>query len=517
MKMLPPVNDVLRSELIAAIIGALLVIPQAISFSFLAGVEPEYGLYCAIFMGLLTSLIGKSPVISGPNTAVAILVGTTLIQFADRGSAQYASYLALLTAMVTLFQFAFYTFKWHRIFDYINPVTIKAISTCVGILIIASSLNGLIGAPSGGSRTFWQKLVAFPDQLAFFNPYVFAVAITTICSGLITKVIWPKYYLAIALVCGLGAGLLIDQLYSRDISQMARLSLIEIELMPFHLPLLAETGLARIKELLLPAAAIAYLGLSQTLVIAKGIEATPGIADIAVPKKWRPLLVSQISLRREVLAQAVGNLSSVFLGAYAGSGSFNRTMVNLAVGSKTKLAGIFSAVFVWLFIMVFAPYLAVLPMAVIDGSLFIVGVAMIKPKEIGPILGHSRERWLFIIVIATLLFMGLTAGIAVALVLSIGGLALATSRIHWQQEGGEHLVRGHYNYVTAREFEHRLATQFTGKSAKQLAATTLDLSGLITEDSSHIAPLAELLRPYRAKGLRVIDPASAGQLKETTT
>lgn len=506
MKTPPLVNDVLRSEVIAAIIGALLVIPQAISFSILAGVEPEFGLYCAIFMGLLASLIGKSPIISGPNTAVAILIGTTLIQFAERGTSAYTSYLALLTLMVTLFQFAFYAFRWHRIFDYINPVTIKAISTCIGILLIVSSLDGIIGAPSGGSRTFWQKLVAFPGKLEFFNPYVFTVALATICSGLITKVIWPKYYLAIALVCGLGTGLIIDQLYASETTQMARLSFIAIKMMPFHLPELGEVSFERIKELLLPSAAIAYLGLSQTLVIAKGIETTPGITTIDLPSTWRRLLVTKVSLRREVLAQAVGNLSSVFLGAYAGSGSFNRTMVNLAVGSKTKLAGILSAVFVWLFIMVFAKILAVLPMAVIYGSLFIVGIAMIKPREIRPIMARAKEGWLFVTVIATLLFMGLTAGIAVALLLSIAGLALATSRIEWQSSQQKHRARGPYNYVTARDFELHLSSLFTGKSAKQLSATTLDLSGLIVEDSSHMPPLNEVVSPYTTKGLRVISP-----------
>lgn len=501
-----PASDVLRSEVIAAIIGALLVIPQAISFSFLAGVDPEYGLYCAIFMGLLTSLIGKSPIISGPNTAVAILIGTTLAPFAERGSSEYMSYLALLTLMVTIGQFAFYAFRWHRIFDYINPVTIKAISTCIGILLIVSSLDGIIGEPSGGSRTFWQKLVAFPGKLESFNPFVFTVAITTICSGLITEVIWPRYYLAIALVSGLGAGLIIDQFYEPGLTQMARLSFITIEMMPFHLPKLGEVNYPKIKELLVPSAAIAYLGLSQTLVIAKGIEATPDIANVPLAGRWRRLLLTEVSLRREVLAQAVGNLSAVFLGSYAGSGSFNRTMVNLAVGSKTKLAGILSAVFVWLFVMAFAKVLAVLPMAVIYGSLFIVGVAMIKPAEIKPIMSRAKEGGLFIVVIMTLLFMGLTAGIAVALLLSIAGLALATSRIEWHSDGKVHRVRGHYNYVTARDFDRGLAQRFGGATAAQAAAMTLDLSGLMVEDSSHVPPLGEVIAPYRDKGLRVIVP-----------
>lgn len=508
MKMPPLVSDFVRTELIAAIIGALLVIPQAISFSILAGVAPEYGLYCAIFMGLLASLLGKSPIISGPNTAVAILVGTTLIQFAERGTPQYAEYLALLTIMVTAFQFAFYIFRWHRIFDYISPVTIKAISTCIGILLIVSSLDGIIGAPSGGSRTFFEKLVSFPAKLDQLNPFVFVVAIVTIISGLITKISWPKYYLAIALVFGLAAGLIIDQFYAAELSQMTRLSVIAIASQPFHLPQFPTVGSKMIEALILPSAAIAYLGLSQTLVIAKGIEATPGIRAIKLTPRWKPLFLTDISLRREVLAQAVGNLSAVFLGAYAGSGSFNRTMVNLAVGSKTKLAGILSAIFVWLFIMAFADILAILPMAVIYGSLFIVGIAMIKPKDILPIMRRPKDRWLFVVVIATLLFMGLTAGIAVALILSITTLAITTSQVEWHEDLGDGMVmaKGQLNYVTEREFKLTLERLFGGKSRRALGGCQLDLMGLVVEDSPFVSPLPKLLAPYTKKGLRVLLP-----------
>lgn len=492
-----------QTELIAGIIGALLVIPQAISFSILAGVDPEYGLYCTMYMGLIASLLGQSPIISGPNTAVAILVGTTLAQFATPGSGEYTQNLALLTLMVTACQFAFYVFRWHRIFDFISPVTIKAISTCIGILLIVSSLDGVLGVPGQGPQPFYQKLLAIPSKVQLANPYAFCVAATTIVTGLLSKLWWSRYYLPIALVCGLAAGIGIDQFVAADVSQMARLSAITISAMPFHLPDLSWVELSQVKALALPSIAIAYLGLSQTLVIAKGIEATPGIDDIGFKASWRSLVATRISLRREVLAQAAGNLSSVFLGSYPGSGSFNRTMVNLAVGSKTKVAGILSTVFVWVLVMAFADILAILPMAVIYGSLLIVGVGMIKRSEIEPIMRQPKERWLFIVVIGTLLFLGLTAGIAVALVLSVALLAMSSSTLDWQvaEDERQALVRGPLNYVTARSFEQRLDQLFGHRP--QLADCQLDIRGLIIAESSFATPIEDILAPYKAKGLAI--------------
>ena len=68
-----------RREAVAGITGALLVIPQAITFAYLAGLAPEHGLYCAVFVGFLASLFGNSPMVGGPNTAVSILLGLTVL------------------------------------------------------------------------------------------------------------------------------------------------------------------------------------------------------------------------------------------------------------------------------------------------------------------------------------------------------------------------------------------------------------------------------------------------------
>ena len=94
----------LPAEAAAGVAGALLVIPQAITFAYLAGVAPEYGLYCAVFVGLLASLFGASPIIGGPNTAVSILIGLSVLPFAGRGSPLYVDYVFALSLMVGLVQ-----------------------------------------------------------------------------------------------------------------------------------------------------------------------------------------------------------------------------------------------------------------------------------------------------------------------------------------------------------------------------------------------------------------------------
>lgn len=499
-------SEFIRSELFAALIGALLVIPQAISFSFLAGVPPQYGLYCAIFMGFVASLLGKSPIISGPNTALVMLIGATLAPFAGKGTPLYFEYLALLTLMVAGFQLLFYLFRWYRIFDYIHPVTIKAISTSIGVLLIISSLDGIMGITPYRTLYFFDKLLSLPNTIDLVNPYVFAVAAVTIVAGLATRGRWPRLYLGIALGCGFVLAQVIDQLFSPITTRMDRLGYIQLDLFPFHIPSLSSIEFHIFGALFFPAAVIAYLGLSQALVLAKDIEGKPELQDFDASPSLRKALVTEVSLRREVLAQAVANIVAFFAGAFSGAGSINRTAINIDTGAKTKLAGMASAVLVMVFVLIFGQILTMLPMAVIYGSLFIVGLGMIKIKDIKRIMAHPIERWMFVAVILCLLLLGLSTGIAVALVLSICSAAFLTNAIEWTRDEATqtYTVKGPFNYVTEPRFKRSIEELFAGKDASEIRTSRLDVSGLSIEHSTFATPLEDMLAPYKAKGLKII-------------
>jgi SulP family sulfate permease len=109
-----------RTELFAGLVGAVLVIPQGINFAYLAGMQPEYGLYCAIFVTLFASVLGTSSMMSGPNTAVAILIGTAVLPLAGRGSPVYVDFVFLLCLMVGMVQLLFWLLRAGRIFQYIS-------------------------------------------------------------------------------------------------------------------------------------------------------------------------------------------------------------------------------------------------------------------------------------------------------------------------------------------------------------------------------------------------------------
>ena len=179
-----------RQELVAGLTGALLVIPQAITFAYLAGVPPVYGLYCAVFVGFLSSLFGNSPMVGGPNTAVSILLGVTAIQFAGSGSPLYIEFVLILSLLVGLIQLVIWLLRGAVLFRYFSPAAIAGIKTGIGVILITSALEGALGLSPLSTQLFYEKFyLAIVSWTELVNPYAATISAVTITSGLAGGVI----------------------------------------------------------------------------------------------------------------------------------------------------------------------------------------------------------------------------------------------------------------------------------------------------------------------------------------
>lgn len=87
--------------------GAVLVLPQGVVFAMIAGMPPQYGLYSAMVPAIVAALYGSSRhLISGPTTAISIVIFGTLVGMAEPGSGHYIELAMLLTFITGMFQFA---------------------------------------------------------------------------------------------------------------------------------------------------------------------------------------------------------------------------------------------------------------------------------------------------------------------------------------------------------------------------------------------------------------------------
>ncbi|HZP86064.1 MAG TPA: SulP family inorganic anion transporter [Burkholderiales bacterium] len=403
-----------RREAVAGAIGALLVIPQAITFAYLAGVAPEMGLYCAIFVGLLASLFGNSPMVGGPNTAVSILIGATVLPFAGRGSPLYTEFVLALSLTVGLVQLCIWLLRGAALFRYFSPAAITGIKVGVGIWLITSAVEGALGLSPIQSKFFYEKFyIAFAGWSELVNPFAAATAGVTIGAGLLFKLFWRRTYIVAAVVVGSIVGALVYGWVGPVASQLELLGHVALRALPFHLPHLGPQQWLFLEQVFPSAVAIAVLGLAQSLVIARDLKAT---------------FANDLDLHKEVFAQGIANALSPFFSTFAGSGSFNRTSVNVEMGGRTPLSGVIASVGVILIAWALGPLLTFLPMPVIAGVMVLVGIGMIQVREIRLFLNWVDGAILAITVL-TVTFAGLELGILVAVLASLAFFVASTSKV----------------------------------------------------------------------------------------
>jgi SulP family sulfate permease len=415
------------TEVGAGLTGALLVIPQAITFAYLAGVAPEYGLYCAVFVGLFASLFGRSPMIGGPNTAVSILIGLSVLPFAGRGSPLYVDFVLALSLMVGLIQLAIWLLRGAEVFRYFSPAAITGIKVGVGVWLVTSAVEGAFGLSPMTNKFFYEKFyIALSAWTDFVNPYAALISGATVATGLALRGRWPRTYIFAAVLIGGLVGALIYGWLGPVRTDLELLGHVTLQVLPLHMPTLGPQQLLFLEQTLPQAVAIAVLGLAQSLVIARDLKAT---------------VTRDIDLHKEVFAQGMSNALAPFFSTFAGSGSFNRTSVNVEMGARTPLSGIVAAIAVVLIAFVLGPALTLLPMPVIAGVMALVGIGMIKGREIRPLLNRIDGPVLAITALSVI-FAGLEMGILVAVALSVIFFVANVSKVRFtvSDEPGEERV-----------------------------------------------------------------------------
>ncbi|MES9853203.1 MAG: SulP family inorganic anion transporter [Candidatus Thiodiazotropha sp. L084R] len=455
------------SELFGAFIGAILVIPQGITFAYLAGLPPQYGIYTAIFVTLFASLFGTSSMLGGPNTAVAILIGVAVAPYAGRGSPLYIDYVLMLSFMVGMIQLLIWLLRGGRFFMYLSPAAITGITTGVGLILVLSSLDGILGLSTSDTLFFFHKLYLLVDDAeSLVNPYSFCVGAVTVVTGLVARHYKPRYAILIAIAAGYLCGLVEMAWFPQVEMELELLGHLPISPLPLsHPPIGTEyflVGLSMLPDALI----IALIGLAQSMVIVKHLR-----SDTDQP----------IQPDKEVFAQGLANILAPFFSSFAGSGSFNRTMVNQSLNVKTPLAGIISSAVVLLLILLLGPILTYLPMAVISGTLLLVGIGMIKTDEILRLATWRGELTVFAITLFSIIFVGLQSGLVVAMVLSVLLFVLSASRLELQVEHEAVSVRirveGHLFYASIDQLSQLLKHHRTENVILDLSVVSyLDLS-----------------------------------------
>jgi SulP family sulfate permease len=374
----PRVNRVtLRADGTAGAIGALIVLPQGVAFATIAGMPPEYGLYAAIVPAILAALFGSSwHLVSGPTTAISIVLYSTMSTLAEPGSRDYVELVLMATFLTGVFQLAMGLLRMGVLVNFISHTVVVGFTAGAGLLIAASQIQHFFGIEMERGMSFAETVYAFGTHLGAINWYITGVGVVTLLVGLYVKQHWPKFpYMIAAMLAGSLAALGLDLVPGFAETQgIPTITALPAALPQFSVPPFSLEALRKTASI---AVAITMLGLTEAVSIARAI---------ALRSEQR------IDGNQEFIGQGLSNIFGSFFSAYASSGSFNRSGLNYEAGAKTPLAAIFSALLLVLVLLVVAPLARYLPIPAMAGILFLIAWGLIDFKAMRNIIRTSRSE-----------------------------------------------------------------------------------------------------------------------------
>ncbi len=400
----------LRADLLAGLLGAVLVLPQGIAFATLAGLPPQYGLATAILPCIVAALFGSSRhVMSGPTNANSLALFAMLAPLAATGSPAYIELALAVTLLVGAMQWLIGVLKLGSVANFISPAALLGFTTGAAVLIAVHALKEGLGLDDIASHGAGGVLRAVWQQLAELRPGALLVAALTLAVAVAVKRLAPRWP---AMLIGLAAGTAAaSALPALGLDAVRRVGAIPAPWPTWHVP---QVEPAALPELLGLAFALTIVALAQSISIAKVVAARAG---------------QRIDANREFVGQGLSNLVGGLTSSYVSCGSLNRSLPNLEAGARTPLAAVFSALWLAALAVASAPLLALIPLAAIAGLLWLVAAALLELPRWRQLRTLSRgEFGIALATLAATLTLRLEVAILLGSLLSLGAYLQRTAK-----------------------------------------------------------------------------------------
>jgi len=387
----------MRIEILSGLTVALALVPEAVAFAFVAGVNPLVGLYAAFVVGLVTSLFGGRPgMISGATGALAVVMVSLV---ADHGVA-YLFPTVILMGLLQVFAGAFHLGKFIRLVPY--PVMLGFVNGLAIVIFLAQMGQFQIDGEWMQGSALWVMLglVALTMAIIQFMPKL-------------TKVI-PAPLAGIAVVSFIVIGFGLDARTVGDLASIkGGLPTIQLPTVPMSMETLA---------IIFPyALVLALIGLIESLLtlnlVAEMTETKGGTS-------------------KECLAQGGANILSGFTGGMGGCAMIGQSMINIASGGRTRWSSGSAAVFLLIFILFASSIIEEVPLAALTGVMFMVVIGTFAWSSLRILRKIPRtDAFVLILVSGVTVYADLAVAVVVGVIVSALGYAWkASTQIHVKSE-----------------------------------------------------------------------------------
>jgi SulP family sulfate permease len=333
----------IQKDLLAGVVVALALIPEAIAFSIIAGVDPKVGLYASFCIAAVIAFTGGRPGMVSAATGAMALLMVTLVR--EHG----LQYLLAATILTGVLQILAGTFRLGVLMRFVSRSVITGFVNALAILIFMAQLPELIGV-----NPVVYPMVAAGLAIIYLFPYI-------------TKAV-PSPLVAIVVLTAAAIALDLDIRTVGDMGQLP--DSLPIFLLP-EVPLNWDT----LRIILPVSATLAVVGLLESMMTASIID---------------DLTDSGSNKNRECVGQGIANIASGFLGGMAGCAMIGQSVINIKSGGRGRLSTLAAGVFLLFMVVFIGDWVAMIPMAALVAVMIMVAIGTFNWSSIRNLREHPK-------------------------------------------------------------------------------------------------------------------------------
>ncbi|QTN39223.1 solute carrier family 26 protein [Cryomorphaceae bacterium] len=508
----------LRGDISAGLTVGVMLIPQGMAYSMLAGLPPIYGLYASTIPLILYAIFGTSRQLAvGPVAMVALLISSGVGAIAPVGSDEFIGLAILLAFMVGVLQFSLGLFRLGFLVNFLSHPVISGFTSAAALIIGLSQLKHLLGIDIPRSNYIHEILINAGQNIQHVHVPTLLLGVVAIGLMIGLKRINRRIPGPLVVV-SLGIGLV--SLFKWDQGGMKI-----VREVPSGLPdiQLMAMDWAAINQLMPIALTIALVGFMESIAVAKAIQAKHKDYEV-VPNQ-------------ELIGLGLANIGGALFQAFPTTGGFSRTAVNDQAGARTGLASIISAVLIILTLLFLTPLFYYLPKAILASIIMVAVFGLIDFKEARYLWRtDKRDFAMLAVTFGATLVLGIEEGIGIGVLLSLGVVIHRVAYPHMAREGqlpGTQKFRNIERYSEVEDdpemlivrldarlffantnyFLDRL-TRWEREKSNTLKVVILNAKPINGLDSTGVHTLHDMAESYRERGIQFYICGLKGPLRD---
>jgi|TARA_B110000483_G_scaffold216798_1_gene268672 SulP family sulfate permease len=417
--------------MVAAIIVAIMLIPQSLAYALLAGLPAEIGLYSSILPLVFYALFGTSTTLSvGPVAVASLMTASALASVAAQGTADYLSAAVVLAGLSGLILFISGVFRLGFIASFLSHSVVSAFISASAIVIALTQIRHITGARFDDESLFGMfKALTSSGVEVNISTTLIGLSVLTYLWLIRSRGKSLLVYLGVsdktanlvvksAPVLAVILTIAVTAIYSLDASGVAIVGEIPQGLPRIGLPIIS---IELVKTLFVPACLISIIGFVESISVGRTLGAK---------KRER------IDENQELIGLGTANLASSFSGGFPVTGGFSRSVVNFDAGAVTQASSIFAAIFIALASVFLTPYLYSLPKATLAATIIVAVLGLVDLSVIRKTWAYSKSDWLAVILTLSMtLIFGVEIGVSCGVLISLCLHLYRTSRPHIAEVG----------------------------------------------------------------------------------